>query len=70
MKLYNFKNIIFEFSNFFWYDFFLIYEKSSKNTEYTSKTKICVRSISTFLWMNLICFDRISVVFHAIAFVD
>ena len=70
MKIYNFKNFIFEFSKFFWYDcFFDLWKNVGKHWRSSQNKFFCqlmfVSSIVCW-WMSLDCFTCISVIFQAI----
>ena len=70
MKIYNFKNFIFEFSSFFWYDsFFSLRKLVGKNWFYSRNNIFCHLILNIFWWMTLDCFACISVIFRAIKFV-
>ena len=70
MKIYNFKNFIFKFSNFFWYDcFFSLGKLVGKNRFYSPNDIFCTFVFNLFWWMTLDCFACISVIFGAINFV-
>ena len=73
MKVYNFRNFIFEFSNFFWYDCFFDLWKNVVKNRISRHNKLFwpllfVSSVDCW-WMTLDCFTCISVIFQAIKFV-
>ena len=67
MKIYNFKNFVFEFSSFFWYDsFFSLRKVVGKSWFYSRNNIFCHLILYIFWWMTLDCFACISVFFRVI----